>query len=464
MLLGQLVSIGISFLSIVVLSRLLPAEDFGLVAMVAVFTSAGLLLTDLGLATSALRSAHLTQQQASNLFWINALLGTIAMLILIILSPLITQIYGDPRLYLLTIALSFGLLANGLQSQFQVQLAHAAKFGPLAVVGATSASLGLLVAIFGAHLGWGYWALVAQSLTVAYSSLAIKVIASRWRPSSPRRRSGTKALAVSGSHFFGAGALHQVTANVDSFVIGLGWGPTSVGIFGRAKQLADLPITLLSPLFNVVVPTLTADRAKNRDVQGRLIRIQGSIGTVGIGLLAMIAAAAPGLIPLALGNDWDEVVPLFRILAAGTAVRTLTQVSYWAFTALGSSRDWLRYNIISKLLTIVFIVAGSFISLSAVAIGQALGITLGWLLNVAWLGRTTDLKPGPFYKNGTRILATGLIAAVSGSLVPQLSSVLATVSLQLSVTGIVFLILISLSNAGRRDLMGLWLIMKDFRP
>lgn len=463
MILGQVANIGVSFLSIVILSRMLPAEDFGLIAMVVVFTSAGLLLTDLGLATSALRSPHLTQSQASNLFWMNALLGTIALLTLIALSPLIARIYGEPRLYLISIVLAFGLLASGLQAQFQVQLAHAGKFGPLAVVGAASSTLGLLVAVAGANLGWSYWALVAQSLTISYSSLIIKVVASRWRPSAPRRGSGTKALTVSGSHFFGAGALHQVTANVDSFAIGLGWGPASVGVFGRAKQLADLPITLLTPLRNVVVPTVTADRAQNRDIQGRLIRVQGSIGTVGIGLLAVIAAAAPDLIPLALGNDWDEVVPLFRILAMGTAVRTLTQVSFWAFTALGSSRDWLRYNIISKLLTVLLITIGAFISLPAVAIGQAIGSTLGWVLNVAWLGRTTELKPGPFYKNGTRLLITGLIATCVGALAPQTSSVFATVILQATLTGCVFLVLIALSRAGRRDLRDLSSVFKGLR-
>jgi len=104
----------------------------------------------------------------------------------------------------------------------------------------------------------------------------------------------------------------------------------------------------------------------------------------------------------------------------------------------------------------LLIIGGAFISIQAVAIGQALGSILGWLLNVAWLGRTTELKPSPFYLNGIRLLLSGFVAGAAGSIVPPASSIVTSILTQGLVSGLVFLILIAATRAGRRDLKGLF--------
>lgn len=455
MLVGQMLNLTVSFTSLVLLSRLLPPSDFGLVAMVGVFMAAGSLFTDMGLSTAALRARSLTRAQASNMFWVNAGLSLTATVVLAACSPLIASIYGDPRLTPITLVLSLGLLASGLQAQFQVQLARNGRFAPLALVGAVSSGLGLVVAVGGIYLGWGYWALVAQSLVTSYSALVFKVVASRWRPGWFTRGEGTRTLLISGLDFSGAGALHQVSANADTFMIGLRWNATDVGVFSRARQIADLPITLLTPLMNVMVPSLNRVVAAGKNAEAHLLRLQSTLGTIGSLLLVVIAASAPDLFVLVLGPDWAMSAELFRILAIGTAARVLTQVSYWAFITLGSSRQWLRYNVVSKSLAVLLIVGGAFISLPAVAAAHALGNVLAWLLNVAWLQKTAALEARPFYTNGLRILSAALLAVVVTGMVPiagMFTSVVAVIAAQMGLSLLLFVGSLATTRAGRTDM------------
>ena len=73
--LARLCGQGASFLlrigSLILLARLLDPKDFGLVAMVTVFTGALGLFRDFGLSAAAVQRTVVTEEQISALFWIN---------------------------------------------------------------------------------------------------------------------------------------------------------------------------------------------------------------------------------------------------------------------------------------------------------------------------------------------------------------------------------------------------------
>src|SRR5215831_3561189 len=58
-------------LSLTVLARLLNPYDFGLVGMVTAFTGVLMLFRDFGLSAAVIQHGSVTEDQLSNLFWIN---------------------------------------------------------------------------------------------------------------------------------------------------------------------------------------------------------------------------------------------------------------------------------------------------------------------------------------------------------------------------------------------------------
>lgn len=121
-IIGQLGKALVQLVSVVLLSRLLSPDDFGLIAMVTVVVALGDLLRDFGLSTSGLQARKLSDVQASNLFWANTLLGFMAAGLMALITPVLVLIYDEHRLWAIAPVLAVSLLLNGLQSQLQVKL------------------------------------------------------------------------------------------------------------------------------------------------------------------------------------------------------------------------------------------------------------------------------------------------------------------------------------------------------
>src|SRR5579864_6583463 len=91
---------GVSFFlrlgSLMILARLLEPADFGLVGMVAAFSGVLNLLRDFGLSCAAIQRATVTEEQISNLFWINLVAGGALALLMFGAAPGVAVFYREP--------------------------------------------------------------------------------------------------------------------------------------------------------------------------------------------------------------------------------------------------------------------------------------------------------------------------------------------------------------------------------
>jgi PST family polysaccharide transporter len=412
---GQVVKLAIQFTSVVVLSRLLSPDDFGLIAMASVFVAFASLLRDFGMPTAALQARSLSNQQASNILWVNVLLGVCGGLLLLATSPLIVALFDEPRLYAILPIMAAALVLGGFSAQYQVHFARAARFGRLVVVDVLAQLLGLAAAVVLAISGAGYWALVCQIAVTAIVLLSAQIAGSRWIPLRPRRGAGTSDLVRAGMHFGGAQMLTFVASNADTVVIGARWTATDLGYYNRAYQLLALPVqAMLAPLTQVVVPMANRVRAAGGSVEHLLLRVQFLVGLVGVSVFMVAWVIAPDLVPIILGDGWDDTSQLFRILSVGGAVQIFSYVSYWSFVLGEQSRALLHYNLLTKTLTVVAIVLGGMVSVEAVAWAVSLSLVVSWPINLLWLRGATGQDSRRFFLSGLRILVGGLAGALTG--------------------------------------------------
>jgi PST family polysaccharide transporter len=455
--LGQLLKAAVQMLSVVVLSRMLGPDDFGLIAMVTVAVALGELVLDFGLTAAALRSPTLTRAQASNLFWLNLALGTFLALTLFTIAPILSTLYDEPRIVPVAQVIAISLIINGLQAQVQVQLARAQRFTTIAVSDLAGQVLGFIAAVSTAAFGWGYWALVAQVLVNALTIAISRIAAARWIPALPKRGVGSSHLVKSGAHYAIAQLLTFAASNVDTFVIGARWNATTLGYYNRAFQLLTLPLSrLLTPLTNVAVPTLTKMQAdsSSRSMNVRYVKVQTLLALPVAAVFAISAGAADTLVPLVLGQSWKPAVPLFQILALGGAIRALSHVTYWLFLITAPSKSFLVSSFVTKGITIALIVVGSFHSVEAVALLYSIGLLFNWPINLIWLKYTGGVDARPLFTAGLRIVLTTIPAAVTGYALQYLplNTVLLTCFLQIAGSITVLLLTLLATSQGREDI------------
>lgn len=447
----------IQLLGVVLLGRLLSPSDFGLIAMVAVFMTLADLLRDFGLPSAALQAKDLSRQQASNMFWASTSLGVVTCLALVLCTPLIVALYGEPRLSHIVPALALTLLVSGAQAQIQIQLARSMRYTTMAVGATLAPAIGLTVAVIAALNGAEYWALVLQAVTTPVVLFVFQIVMARWRPLMPRRGHSSRQLFASGAHLGLAYFLTWAANNVDSLVIGARSGAAELGTYSRGFQLTVGPISaFLSPLTQVAIPTINRAEKEGRSVSGVLLRLQFIVaGPVSVMMLAL-ALTAPSLVPLLLGAEWMGAVPVIQVLAIGECIHALSFVSYWGFLAFGLSKQLLLYNVVTKPLGVALVLLGSNFGIVGVAVGYVLGLAISWPINLFWLYKTAAFPWLTFLGNGIRILGTGLV--VFAALELLLRDWMASVSWLAVVTGIFalaasYVALIAITRPGRGDLV-----------
>jgi O-antigen/teichoic acid export membrane protein len=379
-----------------VLARLLTPREFGLVGMVLPITGLVGLFKELGLSTATVQRDVITQQQVSNLFWINVSVSGFLTVISLGLAPLIASFYHDPRVTGIMMVLALTFLLTGSAVQHQALLTRQMHFRALAAIEVTSMLAGFTAACCLAKLGFAYWALVAQQLVTSVVSFVLMWCTSGWRPSMPKRNSGVRPMLSFGAHLTIADFIGLLLINCDSILIGRVFGPEPLGLYTRASVLLARPLQQISiPINAVLIPVLSRLQSDSERYRRTFMRTYDTLALIFFSIAALCLALARPLVLVILGPKWIGVVPLFSAFAIVAVSSPLAEVAVWLFQSQGRGREQLYNHTL-----------GGAVTLAAYVIGLHWG-PLGVVVSLAITSMVIRL-PIAFYFAGRRgPVATG---------------------------------------------------------
>lgn len=450
---GSVFTALLQFLLVIVLSRLLSPEEFGLIAMVLVFVSIGHLFRDFGMPSVALQAPSLSNQQLSNLFWMNAGTAAISALAVAISTPLVAKLYNEPAIALIMPVLAITIFLLGVSAQLQTQLARSMRYQAMVASDVVSQIAGAGTAIILAVLGFGYWALVAQYLATSIILLIACWTSTGWFPKRFRRGFGSRAMVGSGAQFGASTILTFLQSNADTFLIGFRLGPLPVGFYNRGYQLSFRPVSqLASPLTRVVVPTVNKLKNEGKPYLPFLLKVQFYLTAAIVLVLAICAGTAKKLVPFLLGDGWEPVVTIFQILVLGSVFSVLNVINYWAFLANQLSKELMNYNLITKPMTVLFMLFGTNFGVSGVAWGMVAGVATSWPIGLIWISKSVEFTGMAFFKNGSSIIFSAVGAAITAwtmTMVFSAQNILVMLLLAAVAAAIVYMVLISIRKKNR---------------
>ena len=167
----------------IVLANLLSKEDFGLVGALLVFQAFGILFVDSGFGSALLQQKDPSRRDYSTVFWFNLAISLTIYAILFVCAPLIAKIFqGDQRLIPLSRVMFLSFILNGLGLVQTTRLMKEMDVRRIAfanIIGLTiSGGIGIWLAIG----GYGAWALVWQTVSLAAIKSAVLWVSTRWTP------------------------------------------------------------------------------------------------------------------------------------------------------------------------------------------------------------------------------------------------------------------------------------------
>ena len=413
---GQGFRIVLQLVGLAVLARLLDPADFGVVAMVTAAIGFADILRDFGLSSAAVQAPTVSRGERINLFWANSGLGLLCTLVVAASTPLLVAFYDEPTLVHIVPALSLVLVISGINTQYRADLGREMRFVALASSDVIAQLVGTIVAIVVALAGGGYWAIVAQQLTVALVALVVNVISTRWRPGLPQRRTSIRRFFRFGLSVFGTQVLGYASKNADTVALGAFWGPSVLGVYNRAQQIAVVPLNQINgPLTRVALPVLSRahldpDRFARATQRAQLA---GAYGTATV--LAFVAGLAVPLVAVLLGPGWSEVAPILALLAIAGVFRSLSQLAYWIFLASGRPGVQFKLDLWAQPVLVALIVLGA----SQGALGAAWAAVavwpVYWIVGLLIASRTAGLAARPLVGRAVRALLGVALPAGLGS-------------------------------------------------
>jgi len=323
--------------------NLLPA-DFGLITMAYTVIDFLRMFREMGFSYALIYRKGDIRKAADTTFVVTMTIAVVLFVIAFFSAPYVAVFYRSKELLPLMRALSVNILIAALG---EVQLSLLAKnlaFREKLLPDIVPKLAYGLVAISLSLMGKGVWSLVIANIVDSVLTTVLAwVVVSWWRPKFRFYRQEAEELFNYGRHILGSGILIWLITNLDSLFIGRVLNEESLGYYGSAYYLANLPATHISrvvgqvlfPAYSKIQDDVAAMRAAFFQTMHyvSLVSVPVAVGT--------IVFAAP-FIHTVYGSRWAPMIVPLQFLGVYGLLRSIA-VNMGSVFKAGGKPNWLTY-------------------------------------------------------------------------------------------------------------------------
>jgi O-antigen/teichoic acid export membrane protein len=373
------------FVIAIVLARLLTPREYGLAAMVLVFSSLVLAFSDLSLGSALVQRQQVTERDRSTVFWTSLAAGSVLTLGGIAVAGPLADFYGESEVRPLFIALSLGFVLASLQTTQASLLQREMRFRVITSRRMAAVVIGGVVGIVMAVLDYGAWALVGQALATSVVSTVLLWSFSSWRPTLTFSLASLRDFGGFGMNLLGARLLNYFNRNTDSLLIGRFLGSSALGAYSLALNIMLLPFSrLVSPIQDVLFPAYSRWQDDRRRLAEVWLRVHRIVAALLVPAMLGLIVVAPDFVPVVFGDQWRPAIPVLQVLAIVGLLQSLAGLGTKVLEALDRPPTILRFSVLELLVTIPAFAVGLQWGVVGVAVCYA-AATLPLSLLYVWL-------------------------------------------------------------------------------
>lgn len=404
----QLINFGVQ----IILARLLMPEEFGLIAMLAVFIALGQTLMDGGMTTSLIRTKKVDKLDYSTVFVSNIGVSLFIYLILFFCSPYIGAFYDQPiltniiKLYALTfvirsfVAVHVAKLTKEMNFKLQMKLQI-----PSTIVGA-------IVGVILAYFDFGVWSLVWLNLAQTTIFTIQHWLFIKWKPSLIFNKRRFKYHFNFGYKMTLSGLIDTLYTNSYNIVIGKFFLPATVGFYNQAETMRLLPVGQLTtvmgkvtfPLFTKINNDLQLKSAYKSSMRLVLFPV--------IPIMIYLVIVAEELFVFLFGEKWLPAVPYFQILSFASIVRPISNYNLNILKVKGKSGLLLKVEIIKKSIGVIAMIIALPFGIDALVISLLIVSYIFVIINMFYCGRLINYSVIQQIKDIGNLFISGFIAGI----------------------------------------------------
>ena len=275
--------VAISLLFSALLARLLTPEEYGIIAVITVFTNFFLLFSDMGIGVGIIQYKTLTREDEDRIFTLTIFFGIILMVMFSLFSLVLDKIYHKDIYRIIGPILAISLAFRTFNIVPGAKLLREKMFVRAAVRDFVSTLVGYIAAVIIAFYGGRYYSLVVQSVISAVFLFLWNLGYAKVRINTHHMFQSLKIILRYSTYQFFFNILNFFSGNIDNLLVGVYFGDVQLGYYNKAYQLMRYPVINLTHMITPAVQPILSDHQHNAGfVMERFVKMTRLLAVIGV--------------------------------------------------------------------------------------------------------------------------------------------------------------------------------------
>jgi PST family polysaccharide transporter len=372
-----------------ILARILTPGDYGVVAIVGVFTSFFGVLSNMGLGTSVIQYKELSSVQINHIYSFSLFVSFFLAIIFALLSIPISLIYNNNAYLTICSILSISVFFNSLNMIPNAVLMREKRFLLVGVRLITVSAATAVVTIILALGGMKYYALVFQSVVSALFTFLWNKKTSKVQFQWKIDINIIKKIRHYSGFQFADSFINYFARNLDKLLIGKLMGDIPLGQYDKAYKWMLYPVQNLTHVISPTLHPLLSEHQNNQEyIYKKYLKIVNFLSLCGVVITAVCFWCSREIIIIVFGNQWFSAAVILRWLSLSIWSQIITASVGAVFQSIGNTKLMFFGTSIASFVTCVSIIAGIIIAsgeLEIVSKFISLGFCVSFFINYFFL-------------------------------------------------------------------------------
>lgn len=337
-----------SLATIVILTRVLAPEHFGLAAAATTLMPLVYVLSDVGFSTYIVQAETVDKRTLSTAFWFSVVSGTVLFSAVMLAAPALGALLSQPDVVPLLQVMALSVLMIAVSSVPISLLRRRMQFRSLAFMEVTGALIAQVVAVVTALMGAGAWALVLQVMVAQVVSTVWVWSAAHWHPTFAFSGHRFREMGGFGIHVVGSSLASVARSWAETSIVVAALGVRQMGYLNISQRLVltaqDLTVSALLPVSTVAFAKVKQSPDRLRSSYLRAASISYAVVTP---LMVFVAVSASVLVPFLFGDDKVESALVTPALAVVVVINVGWAVDQGLHLGIGKPGRWFAYIAVS---------------------------------------------------------------------------------------------------------------------
>ncbi len=381
MALNTYISVAVTFVSSIILARLLEPSHFGIVALANFFLGLFGRVRELGLNQALVHRQKNLEEAYAVHFILHLALAFLNLLLVIVAAPFLSARYpNQPQMVQVLLVFAIFVIFQAASQTQQIAFEKELLFRYTTLINVFSLIVSAVISVTMAYNGHGVWSLVAGNTINTFLVFLGLWVFRPWRLRLKFDKEIAKWFLKFGFYLWIGAIVTFILFQYNDFIVGTLLGVATLGFYAKALKFAELPNALVTSVISrVALPTYSKLQEDKDKLQKSFNLVLTNIVRISAPLTLILFFTAREFTLVLIGEKWLPMVPIFKLLILYSFLRAIFDDAGAFLTAVGKPQVVSKYiSLQAAVLLVLTPVLVKFLDVD----GAALSLNTAMLLGV----------------------------------------------------------------------------------